>query len=96
MYKITPTVGCVMTGMQGWPRTTACTLGDFNSNLVVPWRPHDEPRSSPVTSNLSQNLSECSVRFPFSYFVCATFCSASVRMNSGDLLPTCLLPRQEG
>ncbi|MPC45028.1 hypothetical protein E2C01_038710 [Portunus trituberculatus] len=55
---------------------------------MVPCWPHSEPRGSPVTSNLSLNLSERSVRVPFSHFVCATLCSVSMGTNSGDLLPT--------
>ncbi|MPC18247.1 hypothetical protein E2C01_011127 [Portunus trituberculatus] len=35
------------------------------------------------------------VRVPFSHFVCATLCSASVGTNSGDLLPTWPLPSQQ-
>ncbi|MPC22354.1 hypothetical protein E2C01_015366 [Portunus trituberculatus] len=66
----------------GWPWTTECTLGDFNSNLVVPWLPHGEPRSSLCES-------------PFSHFVCAALCSASVGTNSGDLPPTWPLPAQQ-
>ncbi|MPD03786.1 hypothetical protein E2C01_099440 [Portunus trituberculatus] len=50
---------------------TECTFGDLNSNLVVPWWPHGKPCGSPVMSDLSLNLSECSVRIPFSHFVCA-------------------------
>ncbi|MPD04466.1 hypothetical protein E2C01_100157 [Portunus trituberculatus] len=52
-------------------------LGDLNSNCRCP-----------VMSDLSLNLSECSVRVPFSHFVCATLCFASVRSNFGDLPPT--------
>ncbi|MPC28258.1 hypothetical protein E2C01_021456 [Portunus trituberculatus] len=79
----------------GWSWTTECTLGDLNSNLAVPWQLHGKPCGSPVTSDLSLNLSEHSVRVPFSHFVCATLCSASVGMNSGDLPPTWPLPAQQ-
>ncbi|MPC64754.1 hypothetical protein E2C01_058874 [Portunus trituberculatus] len=40
-------------------------LGNLNSNLAVSWRPHGEPHGSHV-------------RVPFSHFVSATLCSASV------------------
>ncbi|MPC50322.1 hypothetical protein E2C01_044147 [Portunus trituberculatus] len=35
------------------------------------------------------------VSVSFSHFVCATLCSASVGMNSGDLPPTWPLPAQQ-
>ncbi|MPC56897.1 hypothetical protein E2C01_050862 [Portunus trituberculatus] len=70
-------------------------FGDLNSNLAVPWRLHSEPRCSPVTSDLSLNLSERIVRVPFSHFVCASLCSASMGTNSGDLPPTWPLPAQQ-
>ncbi|MPC22814.1 hypothetical protein E2C01_015841 [Portunus trituberculatus] len=75
--------------------TTKCTLSDLNSNLAIPWRLHGKPCGSPVTSDLSLNLSERSVRVPFGHFVCTTLCSASVGTNSGDLLPTRPLPEQQ-
>ncbi|MPC15301.1 hypothetical protein E2C01_008089 [Portunus trituberculatus] len=79
----------------GWLWTTECVLGDLNSNLAVPWRLHGKPRGSLVTSDLYLNLSERSVRVPFSHFVHATLCSASVGTNSGDLPPTWPLPGQQ-
>ncbi|MPC34267.1 hypothetical protein E2C01_027650 [Portunus trituberculatus] len=79
----------------GWPQTTECMLGDLNSNLAVPWRPHSDPCGSLLTSDVSLHPSECSVRVPFNHFVCATLCSANVGMNSGNLPPTWLLPAQQ-
>ncbi|MPC43808.1 hypothetical protein E2C01_037461 [Portunus trituberculatus] len=63
-------------------------VGNLNSNLAVSWWPHGEPHGSPVTSDLSLNLSERSVRVPSSHFVCATLCSTSMGTNSSNLLPT--------
>ncbi|MPC08428.1 hypothetical protein E2C01_001014 [Portunus trituberculatus] len=44
---------------------------------------------------LGDPLTATHVRVPFSHFVCATLCSASVGTNSGDLLPTWPLPAQQ-
>ncbi|MPC35440.1 hypothetical protein E2C01_028862 [Portunus trituberculatus] len=41
-----------------------------------------------MTSDLSLNLSERSVRVPFSHFVCATLCFASVGTNSASASAT--------
>ncbi|MPC23457.1 hypothetical protein E2C01_016506 [Portunus trituberculatus] len=54
------------------------------TNLAVPWRPHGKPLGSPNA-----------VRVPFSHFVGATLCSASVGTNSVDLPPTWPLPAQQ-
>ncbi|MPC23790.1 TLC domain-containing protein 2 [Portunus trituberculatus] len=70
-------------------------LGDLNSSLAVPLWQHGEPRGSLVTSDLSLNLPERSVRVPFSHFVCAILCSASAGTNSGDLPSTRPLPAQQ-
>ncbi|MPC49699.1 hypothetical protein E2C01_043512 [Portunus trituberculatus] len=35
------------------------------------------------------------LRVPFSHLICVALCSASVGMNSGDLLPTLPLPAQQ-
>ncbi|MPC90548.1 hypothetical protein E2C01_085540 [Portunus trituberculatus] len=67
----------------------------FEFKIGSPLGLHGEPCSSPVTSDLSLNLSERSVRVPFSHFVCTTLCSASVGTNSGDLSPKWPLPAQQ-
>lgn len=75
----------------------ACRFGNFTYNVESPfWRTVSpgtcKPRSSPVTPDLSLNLSESSMRVPFSHIVCAALCSARVGTNSGDLPATWPLP----
>ncbi|MPC86646.1 hypothetical protein E2C01_081481 [Portunus trituberculatus] len=48
-----------------------------------------------VAARRTMRLPERSVKVLFSHFVCASLCSASVGMNSGDLLPTWPLPVQQ-